>query len=740
MIWHKVSLNRSINQSIRVFSAPKQILPKKGEETNMKVKKPQYFEKEAPGITPRPSGETLSSSVAVKGRNQATMINRLGWMSLTVWTVFLAVSLIWNWEQVRLNTHRLALVGLQISFEKDVVYRRWAAEHGGVYVPVTDKTPPNPYLSHIPERDIETPSKRPLTLVNPAYMTRQVNELGKKQYGARGHITSLNPLRPENAPDQWETESLNQFRKGVKEVTAVVNLDGVPYMRLMRPFFTEKGCLKCHAHQGYRVGDIRGGISVSSPMGPFLTVMHSRQVDLAVVHILLWLLGLGGIGLMTRRLVTAARRRLEVQEEIRATLYGIGDGVIATDAWARVVRMNPVAEQLTGWSEVEALGRPLTEVFRILNEETRAEVASPVDRVLREGMIVGLANHTLLIARDGTERPIADSCAPIRNEEGKITGVVLIFRDQTAERAVQKALQDSEEKYRVIFENAVEGIYQTSPEGKFIRANPALARMLGYDSPEELIKEITDLSKQGYVNPEDRVRFQEIIEEQGVIQGFETQNYRKDGSQIWVSINARTVKDATGKVLYYEGTIEDITERKKMEERLQKMSILDDLTGLYNRRGFLTLAQQQLKVAERSRQEMFLFFADLDNMKWINDNLGHQEGDNALLEIAAILKETFRESDIIGRMGGDEFAVLALDTADLNPDTLTSRLRNCLEDFNRKGTRPFRLSLSIGMARYHPDHPLLIEKLIAESDCLMYEQKRKIRPSPAYYLQPRGSL
>ena len=114
----------------------------------------------------------------------------------------------------------------------------------------------------------------------------------------------------------------------------------------------------------------------------------------------------------------AERERRQAQEEFRTTLYSIGDAVITTDTEGRVTRMNPVAERLTGWTEAEARGKPLEEVFRIVNEETRAEVENPVQRVLREGMVVGLANHTLLIARDGTERPIADSGAPIRDENG----------------------------------------------------------------------------------------------------------------------------------------------------------------------------------------------------------------------------------------------------------------------------------------------------------------------------------
>ena len=137
--------------------------------------------------------------------------------------------------------------------------------------------------------------------------------------------------------------------------------------------------------------------------------------------------------------------------ELRATLYSIGDGVIVTDAAGHVTRMNPVASSLTGWSEGEAFGKHLTEVFLIVNEESGGTDENPVERVLRQGETVALANDTLLIARDGTVRPIADCGAPIFGEQGAIIGVVLVFHDQTAERAAQQALQESEEKFRTIF-------------------------------------------------------------------------------------------------------------------------------------------------------------------------------------------------------------------------------------------------------------------------------------------------
>jgi PAS domain S-box-containing protein len=423
---------------------------------------------------------------SINNWTEGSLIRRMGWVMAGVWTMLLILSLFWNRQQDILNTHALALVGLRTSFEKDLVYRRWAAEHGGIYVPVTENTPPNPYLNHIPERDITTPSGRHLTLVNPAYMTRQVQELSGEQYGDRGNITSLNPLRPENTPDSWETQALKSFSADVREAVVIMDLNGQPYMRLMRPFFTEEGCLTCHAHQGYQVGDVHGGISVSAPMAPYQDQMQSRQINLGVGHGSIWLMGLVGIWLMTHRLEAVARERREIREEIRATLYGIGDGVISVNTDGRITRMNAVAEQLTGWSEAGALGRPLLEVFRIINEKTRLEVENPVKLVIRKGMIVGLANHTLLIAKDGTEWPISDSAAPIRSETGELIGVVLVFQNQAAERAATKALQEAHKRTAAVLESISDGFVGIGFDWKYNYVNNAGIRFLKR-RPDELL-------------------------------------------------------------------------------------------------------------------------------------------------------------------------------------------------------------------------------------------------------------
>jgi diguanylate cyclase (GGDEF)-like protein len=163
----------------------------------------------------------------------------------------------------------------------------------------------------------------------------------------------------------------------------------------------------------------------------------------------------------------------------------------------------------------------------------------------------------------------------------------------------------------------------------------------------------------------------------------------------------------------------------RMLAQLRAASLVDELTGLYNRRGFLFLAQQQLKIANRMKRGLLLLFADLDDLKRINDTLGHHEGDLALVETANMLKETFRQADIIARIGGDEFAIITIEARKDSSEILTSRLRANLEARNATGPRPYTLSISVGVARYDAEHPCSIGELLAQADALMYEQKHR---------------
>ncbi|MGD9216031.1 MAG: DUF3365 domain-containing protein [Desulfobacteraceae bacterium] len=243
---------------------------------------------------------------------------------ITVWTIFIAFSMAWNYQEEKYEAVEAAKIEARTAYEKDVLYRRWNAERGGVYAEVTPATQPNAYL-HVPERDIVTPSQRKLTLINPAYMTRQAHELAMKTTGVKGHITSLNCIRPANAPDQWERKALYAFEKGSKEYSGVVVMEDQPYLRLMRPLIAESACLKCHGAQGYKVGDIRGGISVSVPLSPFLAIHDARIVSFITLHGAFWLAGLAAVsigGLIINRQI---KFRLQAEAESRdlAKLQGV---------------------------------------------------------------------------------------------------------------------------------------------------------------------------------------------------------------------------------------------------------------------------------------------------------------------------------------------------------------------------------------------------------------------------------
>ena len=229
-----------------------------------------------------------------------------------LWTVSIIMTTVLDFYQYNREIKETALLHAISAFEKDLVYRRWVAFLGGVYAEVSDYLRPNPYLVNVEDRDVTTTGGKHLTLINPAYMTRLVHELGFIQYGLKGHITSLKLLRPENKPDPWEKEALQNFEKGVNEVSSIEVMDDKKYLRMMRPLITEGNCLKCHSVQGYKVGDIRGGISVSVPLEPLRLIIRPGFIFNVYGHIILWGIGIIGIWFATKKL------RIRLQERDRA--------------------------------------------------------------------------------------------------------------------------------------------------------------------------------------------------------------------------------------------------------------------------------------------------------------------------------------------------------------------------------------------------------------------------------------
>jgi diguanylate cyclase (GGDEF)-like protein/PAS domain S-box-containing protein len=308
-----------------------------------------------------------------------------------------------------------------------------------------------------------------------------------------------------------------------------------------------------------------------------------------------------------------------------------------------------------------------------------------------------------------------------RDNEGKIVRLFGTAQDITERKHADTIIQESEERYRMAIERSNDGVALVEGD-QHIYVNQKFLDIFGYEKPEDILGKSPFI----IVHPDDREMVLEHNRKrqrgEPVPSKYEFKGITKDGTNLFIEVSA-------AKITYHGKPVSlaylrDMTERKHMEEKLHTMSLTDELTGLYNRRGFFTLARQQMKITERTRKDVLLFFADLDKFKHINDTLGHQEGDKALIEAATILKEVFRESDIIGRMGGDEFAVLAINTSNETREVLAKRLHDTLDIYNKPGKREYRLSLSIGIAHYDPEEPSSLDELMTQADTLMYEDKR----------------
>jgi diguanylate cyclase (GGDEF)-like protein/PAS domain S-box-containing protein len=276
-----------------------------------------------------------------------------------VWTAALAASLLWAVRQGNEQALELATNAARSNFDKDLAYRSWASGHGGVYVPPTASTPPSPWMAHIPDRDVVTTDGKRLTLMNPAYMLRQMMGEFSTLYGVKGRIVGRVALNSNNLADPWEADSIAAFEKGVKEILERSDIAGKPYLRLIKPMWMDATCMKCHGHLGFKVGDIRGAVSVSVPMDPYLSVAADQSRNLSITYAGIWLIGLVTVLWSGRRGVQLERERQRVFDEtsLASKVFEDGlEGVIIADPQGVIVRVNPAFTMITGFSAADAVG------------------------------------------------------------------------------------------------------------------------------------------------------------------------------------------------------------------------------------------------------------------------------------------------------------------------------------------------------------------------------------------------
>ncbi len=276
------------------------------------------------------------------------------------------------------------------------------------------------------------------------------------------------------------------------------------------------------------------------------------------------------LGREVHRRKRAEQDARESAERLRTTLASIGDGVISTDISGRITNMNPVAELLTGWTNDEAIGVPLTQVFNTVNETTRQPVENLAERALQEGLIVELANHSVLIAKDGTERPVDDSAAPIRAADGRIVGSVLVFRDVTERRSLERQLVErlqSAQLLSAIVNSSVDAIISTSVEGIIQSWNAGAERLFGYTAAEAVGRHISFVIPTERISEEDEIL--SLIRAGRRVEHMDTVRVRRDGQFIHVSLSVSPVRDDEGRVVGASKIVRDVTERKQAEEQIR---------------------------------------------------------------------------------------------------------------------------------------------------------------------------
>ena len=406
------------------------------------------------------------------------------------------------------------------------------------------------------------------------------------------------------------------------------------------------------------------------------------------------------------------------------TLIGNIDGMVyrslADRHWTTVF-VSSGCERLTGYKAEEILHNTRLSFEALTHPDDRSEVREQISAAIEDRRPYHLEFR--ITHANGSVRWVWDRGIGLYDTDGRIAALEGLLQDVTARRQAFQAVHEAERRYRGLFENAIEGIFRTSVDGEYLDANPALAAIYGYESAAELRDSVRNIGAQLYVDAARRAEFMRIMREHGEVKGFESRIYRKNGEVIWISENARAIHDEHGAVLLYEGTVENITERKRYQSRLEYQARHDMLTGLANRSLLQDRLEQAIRTAEHHGERMAVVFVDLDQFKLINDTLGHHIGDELLKTMAQRLSSCARDYDTVARVGGDEFVLLLSSHGEADP--IGHSLEGILAAVAHPWThdrREFHLTCSLGVALY-PNDGTDPQTLLKHADTALYRAK-----------------
>jgi PAS domain S-box-containing protein len=493
------------------------------------------------------------------------------------WTLLVAASVLWNLHLSHLENRDKALIQARTLYELNLIYRRWSSNHGGVYVPVTDRLRPNPYLN-VADRDVVTTKGKQLTLVNPAWMTRQVfdliNEEAKLPF--LSHLTSLKNVNPANRPDAWEERGLLAFEGGAREINEEVEINGRMYLRVLKPFVTEEGCIKCHGSQGYRVGDVRGGMSIAVPMEPYLQAEALQVRTIVASHFLFWVIGGVGIVLYSRATKRQQEAVAESEQKYRLLFESNPHPMWVYDLETlRFLTVNDAAVRHYGYAREEFLSltikdiRPPEDVPRLL-----ANVAGVTEGIDDAGVWRHLKKDGSVIHVEITSHTVAFA--------GRRAEIVLAH-DVTERVRAEHALAAEKNRAQLYFDVAGVILLVIDAGQRVTRVNRKGCQVLGYAEEDILGKNWFDHFLPAAMRDPMKSVFARIVA--GELESFEYYEnpvVTRDGDERMIAWHNTLLRDAAGRVVAALSSGEDVTERSILEEQLrqaQKMEAVGQLAG-----------------------------------------------------------------------------------------------------------------------------------------------------------------
>lgn len=425
----------------------------------------------------------------------------------------------------------------------------------------------------------------------------------------------------------------------------------------------------------------------------------------------------------TTLLTTEVVDRSRVLDTLVNNLEGMAYRSLNDAHWTMVF-VSDGCTALTGYTPVQLLGKTGVSWEHITHLEDRIKVRQIIGSAVQAAQ--RFTTQYRITTASGQTRFVIERGIAVRDEKNTLV-IEGFIEDITQRRTTLEALEHAELRYRHIFEHASEGIFQTTRDGQYLAANPALARIYGYTTAQALMADLSDIDRRLYVKGDRREVFHRLMKAQGQVLNFESEVYRCDGTQIWISENAHIVRGPQGEFICYEGTVQDISERRHYQEQLERQANHDLLTGLPNRVLLGDRIEQGIARATRLGYYLALVFIDLDNFKFINDSLGHAAGDELLKEVGIRLSACLRSSDTVARLGGDEFVLVINDHYRMS--SVISLLERVLQEIGRPivlSGREFHVGASLGVALF-PNDGDDTQLLLKHADVAMYAAKDRGR-------------